>query len=244
MRYGLLGLGVLVLSACGGIASSNNLTANDGGTAHPKDASGTRDGSSSPDASSALDSSTNPLDGSTNPPDGNTTCGSTRVPVNHRPTAIACPTARGMGVTTIGGPDASFPGICRQDSDCTMGKDGRCLPRGFGADVNECSYDQCYADSDCSGSVACVCRSSPTDTAPNLCGTGSDCRVDSDCGPCGFCSPSQSKSNFCGQPDTTYFCHTSGDGCLDDKDCKGSSCNYDPTTSHWSCGYQCAPPPP
>jgi hypothetical protein len=236
MRYRFLGLWVMLLPACGGIASSNVL-GNDGGTTHANDASGTHEGSTPHDASSTSEGSIPPLDGSIS-------CEAKRVPVDHRPTAMACPTARGPGVTTTGGPDGGFPGTCSRDSDCTSGKDGRCLSRGFGAAVDVCSYDQCYADSDCQGSVACVCRASPTDTAPNLCATGSDCRTDSDCGQCGFCSPSQSKSAICGQPDPTFFCHTSGDTCIDDKDCPGSTCNYDPTIKHWSCGYQCAPPPP
>jgi hypothetical protein len=166
-----------------------------------------------------------------------------RVPLNHRADAAPCPTVRAPG----GGP-YSDSGVaspeCNQDSDCTMGQNGRCLVRTFGARVTYCSYDACFADSDCAGNVPCDCRASPS-SDPNVCGTGSNCRVDSDCGPCGFCSPSDNGS-ICGDHDTEYFCHTGSDTCVDDSDCAPSDtgCNFDPQTAHWACITQCSPPPP
>ncbi len=165
-----------------------------------------------------------------------------RVPVSHRQSGASCPQGRGPGLSTQGNDP---PGSCSGDSDCTAGKNGRCLLRGFGAVSYQCSYDACFSDSDCPG-TPCDCRASASDTAPNVCGTGSGCRIDSDCGPCGFCSPSESADSFCVGADYEYFCHTSKDECVDDVDCKGSSgsCNYDATKAAWTCATQCSPPPP
>jgi hypothetical protein len=44
-------------------------------------------------------------------------------------------------------------------------------------------------------------------TMPNYCVSGSDCRVDADCGPGGFCSPSQF-DQWCGP---TYHCRVEWD---------------------------------
>ena len=77
-------------------------------------------------------------------------------------------------------------------------------------------------------------------TMPNYCVSGSDCRVDADCGPGGFCSPSQF-DQWCGP---TYHCHRPSDICIDDSDCIGTGCNFDSQSGHWSCGGDCGPVPP
>ncbi|MFI5300872.1 MAG: hypothetical protein ACHREM_22550 [Polyangiales bacterium] len=109
-----------------------------------------------------------------------------------------------------------------------------------------CSYDQCFADSDCPGSVACNCRASASDTVANICGTGSGCRIDSDCGACGYCSPSYVSGEICDGAKDQFFCHTPKDECIDDSDCSKSngSCNYDPTKGAFACVTLCSPPPP
>jgi hypothetical protein len=180
---------------------------------------------------------------------------SRRTPVNHRATGSTCPAMRGSG----GGPffDGAIPmgDQCNTDLDCTAGKNGRCLlstvvggpPRG---PIAECSYDACSSDSDCAGDVVCVCRSSDSDSDPNFCGTG-NCRIDSDCGPCGFCSPSDN-GGYCGfstsGPSSAYYCHTSQDTCIDNTDCgvdaSDPACNFNVESSRWSCGTDCQPPPP
>jgi hypothetical protein len=86
--------------------------------------------------------------------------------------------------------------------------------------------------------------------------------VDDDCGPGGFCSPSQ-VNVFCVCPSTAlcppgsatsfegsrqvpcacgdgcghgYFCHTDRDTCLDDTDCgTQGTCNYDRLDRRWRC---------
>jgi hypothetical protein len=169
---------------------------------------------------------------------------SARVPLNHRPASVTCPTGRGTEDGQwgdAGGP----PGTCSRDSDCTAGTNGRCIVSGFGAQQLACSYDACASDTDCAG-TACVCRSSATDTRPNVCGSSqSDCRVDSDCGPNGYCSPTESSGSYCYGTLTMFACHTPQDECIDDADCVAEgACNYDTTLKRWKCGHLCAPPPP
>ena len=79
----------------------------------------------------------------------------------------------------------------------------------------------------------------------NICYTASNCRVDADCGPGGFCSPSNLDTIIqCWGPcGTGYFCHTPKDSCLDGNDCNGSSgCYLDPTSQSWMC-MMLRPPP-
>jgi hypothetical protein len=64
-----------------------------------------------------------------------------------------------------------------------------------------------------------------------------DCRVDADCGPCGWCSPSHSNQYCAGV--AGYYCHTSSDQCVNDSDCAdsgvGMMCRYDTSLSYWRC---------
>jgi hypothetical protein len=105
----------------------------------------------------------------------------------------------------------------------------------------------------------------------NSCQTTSNCRVDADCGPGGYCSPSQvnvfcfclspalcdkdsgyccigtdCSPDYCACGDACghgYYCHTLADDCVDDGDCEtGDSCNYDTVVKRWTCGW-CMPPP-
>ena len=96
------------------------------------------------------------------------------------------------------------------------------------------------SDRDCPSGVPCGCRESAASYLPNYCVSGSDCRVDADCGPGGFCSPSQF-DQWCGP---TYHCHQPSDTCIDVSDCIGTGCNFDPQSGHWACGGDCGPVPP
>jgi hypothetical protein len=62
-----------------------------------------------------------------------------------------------------------------------------------------------------------------------------DCRVDTDCGPCGWCSPT---SGACGSV-VGYYCHTPKDQCINDSDCLdaglGNACGYDTSLGYWRC---------
>ena len=70
---------------------------------------------------------------------------------------------------------------CTVDSDCTAGKNGRCLltphiPPPPTCTAPYCSYDACESDSDCNG-VPCDCRAAGS-ANPNVCATGSNCVTD------------------------------------------------------------------
>ena len=120
-----------------------------------------------------------------------------RVPLNHHPAPTSCPLQRPPWTPTAnctsdaGGGFCSLDG-CFQDSDCTMGANGRCGSFG-GPALLDCSYDECFQDSDCDAGQPCLCRPSNFSgppSLPNVCATMGNCRVDSDCGPGGYCSPS------------------------------------------------------
>jgi hypothetical protein len=196
-----------------------------------------------------------------------------RVPRNHRAGGATCPADRAAGTTTstLCGPDGGStlvavpgPRLCGSDTDCTAGTNGRCNLEAapFTTCATNCSYDACHSDSDCPDNRPCDCRSSGTSPASNACLTGGNCRVDSDCGAGGYCSPSQ-VDNFCFCPSPalcpadaglscpadgvpvscacgdscghSFYCHTQDDTCLDDADCADGTCNYDTVNLHWSC---------
>jgi hypothetical protein len=177
-----------------------------------------------------------------------------QVPEHHRVSGSVCP-ARPPGTSC---PDAGIPLAgrpCVVDGDCTMGADGRCfvypslVPPESGSGQGTlycgsfCSYDACQSDSDCPARVPCECQAAGLAGNPNTCLTQSNCAVDSDCGPGGFCSLSGASTLIAGQPDQAYFCHTAADTCFDDSDCPpptspGSDyCMYDPAVGHWDCHY-------
>jgi hypothetical protein len=110
-----------------------------------------------------------------------------------------------------------------------------------------CSYDGCFADGDCADGGVCLCGTA-------LATRGSDgtalrtgslcvparCRVDSNCGAGGFCSPTL--STFCGLRNGVqgYECHTPNDECTTDAQCTdggGGYCAFQPTLGHWACSF-------
>jgi hypothetical protein len=117
-------------------------------------------------------------------------------------------------------------GPCKNHSDCTDGKDGLCIMRLPSATCL-CTYDACFADSDCAGGV-CVCSGS---YSGNACVSG-NCRVDADCGDRGYCSPvfaACSVGTIIG-----YRCHTQKDKCVTDADCDlGWNCTF--RADGWAC---------
>jgi hypothetical protein len=154
-----------------------------------------------------------------------------RTPMQHRPTEVSC--APSMPQTA-----------CTADSDCTM------MPPGFSpidgtCDNGSCNYNQCAQDSDCpmAATEVCSCQGQTSGYAGASYGSvciPSNCHVDSDCGPNGFCSPTVSAT--CGSFYGTqgFYCHTCQDTCVDDTDCGNGQpgnpyCAYDPTVGHWAC---------
>jgi hypothetical protein len=172
---------------------------------------------------------------------GGSTGGDSLVPTNHRPQDVNCPQERAAG-------RADVVGECMQDSDCTDGMNGRCISPNVVGPLgrSSCSYDTCSSDSDCPVNEPCRCRPSAADNAPNYCVARSNCRIDSDCGPGGFCSPSllgidgsvySDASSGSGSVVFGYFCHTPRDLCLNNSDCDASICVIDEGCGGIACGY-------
>jgi hypothetical protein len=117
-----------------------------------------------------------------------------------------------------------------------MGTNGRCVESGGGVLYCSCSYDTCADDSACPTGQTCACHGSTYNDGGNTCVPG-DCRIDSDCGAGGYCSPSFSTMG-CGSLGG-YYCHTPLDQCVNDSDCQsGFICNYSTQNAHWVCTQQ------
>ena len=71
----------------------------------------------------------------------------------------------------------------------TAGTNGRCVEQGGGIAFCGCTYDTCVDDAACPTGQTCACHGSPYNGGGNSCVPG-NCRVDTDCGPGGYCSPS------------------------------------------------------
>ncbi len=91
------------------------------------------------------------------------------------------------------------------DTTCTSGANGRCecfrVPTACGSGPI-CTYDDCASDADCGAGWAFLCRETVLPaglgamaslTRRTVC-VAASCRVDSDCGVGGYCSPSPSPS--------------------------------------------------
>jgi hypothetical protein len=199
---------LLAVAACGGSVSNNAADAQT-------------------DATDAVSSDSVPTDSAGDSP-------VVRTPKNHRATASTCSpsTSPGTGVCSGG-----IPGACKIDSDCAAGKNGHCEPLSGGVLMCGCVYDTCASDTDCKGSV-CACQGTPYQTQANTCAPAGGCRLDSDCGAGGFCSPSSGAG--CANAIAGYFCHTAADECVDDEDCKSgvtgpANCRFDGAKHHWAC---------
>jgi hypothetical protein len=161
-----------------------------------------------------------------------------RVPAVHRAEATPCDTTRRPSVPVSNPATAS----CLSDADCAASTNGRCTIVGVSS--WQCTYDECFTDSDCLGSGSgtvhvCACENGFR-ADNNVCLSQGDCHTDADCGENGYCSPSL---GTCGNynPFESFYCHTSADECVDDADCGGSGnmedpyCAYSTLKGHWAC---------
>lgn len=160
-----------------------------------------------------------------------------KVPTNHRTDDSQCATPTPAGNCPI----QVMPmgsGACSKDTDCTAGTNGRCVEEGGGALYCGCTYDTCAGDSACATGEVCACHGSAyVGGQGNTCEPG-NCRVDSDCGVNGYCSPSINPMS-CGSL-LGYYCHTAADECVNDTDCTGGAqgpnvCAWSSTVNHWQC---------
>jgi hypothetical protein len=102
---------------------------------------------------------------------------------------------------------------------------------GFDAGCQIQPHDECLADGDCGTGKVCLCESLPAPGQPCAAGvprpTGNicipaNCRVDSDCSPCGVCQAQY----WCGEY-TGYYCQTPGDACFPTTTSyDGNGCNF------------------
>jgi hypothetical protein len=166
-----------------------------------------------------------------------------RPPLNHRAEATACDRVRPPGNFGSSPAPAGFDaGIgCTSDAQCTSGENGRCMIERVGG---ICTYDGCFADTDCTGDNATtkspVCECETDYTGANTCLGEGNCRVDADCGSSRYCSPT---FGTCGHYSgiVGYYCHTAEDECVDDSDCAsdgdvpGGYCAFLPEIGHWKC---------
>jgi hypothetical protein len=156
-----------------------------------------------------------------------------RGPLSHRPVGEMCSHSRPAGIR-----DMNAFG-CTSDAECDAGINGRCSVTSGGALMNRCTYDECFADSDCPAGVPCECRSIAN---ANVCLTSSGCTLDAQCGDGGYCSLSKMSSFSCSE---TWQCHTPQDRCLNDFDCSDAGtglCAYDAINVRWDCALFCAIP--
>jgi hypothetical protein len=158
------------------------------------------------------------------------------VPSEHRATPQSCAPNAPVPL-----PSGGVPG-CVLSADCTSHGYGSCT-------AGLCVSDFCLADGDCQKGYVCACGGITTTVSPppgetdaasqayaiNIC-VPATCRMDSDCGPEGYCSPSY---NGCGNLEG-YYCHGPADTCADPaKDCCGSQyCIWSAAAGAFSCAYQ------
>jgi hypothetical protein len=175
-------------------------------------------------------------------------CDNGKAPLLHRFKANTCSTNFRPAPPPCTAQDGSFPAQndCSTNGDCSAGTNGRCLMTPSvpapDAPVNcLCSYDTCFKDSDCLTTGPCDCLSGTRTTAANRCLPG-NCRVDADCGPGRYCSPTRHTVTlyFDKQVWQGYYCHTAADACVNDSDCSqdwlyGAHCAYDTLESAWNC---------
>lgn len=205
-------VGAWVLVGCGG-AESSGIT---------------------PDASPDIGGDTLVIDA---PSDAPSDVPTPRAPKNHRPSATTCAPSTGSGGGVCGSVGGGPPGACKKDGDCTAGTNGHCNPSGGGVLMCSCFYDACKSDAECTSGGPCACQGSPYQNNSNGCAPAGNCKVDADCGPKGFCSPTGNVG--CSGALGGYFCHTAADECIDDDDCSKTSgpqaCTYDSAKKHWGC---------
>lgn len=155
-------------------------------------------------------------------------------PPQHRPAAEACPLHKD------GGAPCSDASACIPDGgQPTPYTPSYCV-------AGTCGFDQCVTDDDCKSNEVCACAGSLYGTmataGANHC-VPANCHVDSDCGTCGFCSPSAPYGCGPGWGTAQYACHRPGDACYQDGDCGMGTgnlntspyCAWNPASGGWSC---------
>ena len=165
--------------------------------------------------------------------------GNLGVPPLHRANSLMCTVPRTPA--TDGGSAPNNYGGCTGDGQCTSGQDGRCQAV-YNSMACGCSYDTCDIDDVCGDNAVCLCRTTDTPSSANHCLTAGNCRVDSECGAGGYCSPSLLVGDTCNQDNIAYFCHSAQDQCVQDSQCVAAigqpaqGCLFSPHgEGYWAC---------
>jgi hypothetical protein len=179
------------------------------------------------------------LDGGVGGDGGNPLSGT---PLKHFPAGATCRATRPAGTNSgldAGSCDAGTFCACGSDSECTGGNNGRCITDGNAGP--HCTYDGCFASSDCATGSSCACGDIDSYSF-NTC-VPSNCSVDTDCGANGFCSPSYGTCGSFGGEYGGIYCHTPQDTCINDSDCttingtpnESGYCAYSTEVGAWTC---------
>ena len=229
---------LLLVSACGGTFSSTQEHSSGGDTSGAGSPGAGSPGAGAPGAGAGSGGRAAAGASSGGASSGGASSGGsgghvTPEPTQHRSEATACGVPPGTGAGGSAAQGAQPPlQTCTKSSECTAGPNGRCTSGRIGL---YCSYDNCFADTDCAAGEVCLC--SAPDGTGNRC-TQPGCQVDADC-PGSWCSPTFGTCGSYGGV-TNYSCHTAADECVNDSDCTSNSlgggyCMYDPQVTHWVC---------
>lgn len=129
---------------------------------------------------------------------------------------------------------SATPTECHQDSDCT-GVNGRCLRlsnrggHGPSLEATVCTYDRCFADSDCEPRQTCSCGArSATDPGLAHACVSAYCMTDAECA-----------GGYCRRTPNGNICHTFEDECAEETNCgAGMICDREGGpmgTGAWRC---------
>jgi hypothetical protein len=149
----------------------------------------------------------------------------------------AKPLAECQGDRPPGNGSTQGGGDCHSDADCNKGKNGRChFSPGGGPRMpwNNCTYDGCFADADCSPGNLCECDRE----RGNYC-LASNCRSKDECADGASCDVAPNVECFGGS--AGRFCRTPKDACKTEDDCptgrdgRHGACTYLPETGAWGC---------
>lgn len=238
---GVTGLLCVVLTACGATSNApegptSTESSGQGGTG-AVDASSTGSGTSVTTGSTATTGGVaiggNTAGDSTTTGDaGTTSCAVVnRAPLEnvvHREVATSCSPDRPVGPVC---PNPTFQVVCERHEDCDDGNNGRCSVWG-----TSCSYDDCFADSDCAPDELCLCNGGLQEN--HVC-IQANCHTDSDCEAGRWCSPSAGACpNFYAESNkgaAGFFCHGATDDCQTDEDCVDGWCVFDRDDQRWEC---------
>ena len=219
--HGGAGTGTAGASGANGTGTAGTSGANGTGTAGTRGGSGAGGGAAGTSGRDECQADADcPTSGCSSPPCSELLCALGNDGFHHctprtPPAPVVCPEAGGAP-------------CCASDAACTAMSGGHCIPFYLNycggpapLPINECRYDACTRDADCTGGAKGVC----TVGYPRVCLYG-PCRTNQDCsaGPGGRCVLSAVGGSFC-QHDAV-FCRYSTDPCTSNAECTGRGAGF------------------